>query len=1495
VITTPPVAVVAASGTTATFSVTAAGDGLTYQWRRYGVPLPGATGATLTLPAVTLASADVYDVVIANPTGAFVTSTPVPLAVSPVVTPGALVLDDRFDLPFERELSALDSAAVTQVQALPDGKFLVAGGFTRIGGVPRSRLARFNADGTVDLTFVPPAINYPVSRFVVQPDGKIVIAGDFYFIGSAYSGGLARLHADGALDAVFPSASLSNVSALALQSDGKILVGGQFSSIGGSLTRPGLARFTAAGVPDATFDAGLAPGAIVRALALQTLDSTEKILLGGTFTTVGGVTRNNLARVTLTGALDATFSAAIVSNGPDGSVNAILAVDSAGAVVIGGAFATVNGVAAPRLARLAAADGALDTAFLTSVGGTVNGDVHALALQPSGDLVVAGSFTAFSGGASRLRLARVSLGGLVDTAFAPTANSAVATLSLQADGAILLGGSFNEINGAPRQHLARLSSTGVADAAVDPALLAPAAVQALVHASGGGVLVGGSFTHVGGVLAPALVRLGAGGQLDPSFNAGGSGFPKGAVVSALAPVGDGRVTVIGSFASYNGTARPNLLRLNASGTLDSVFAPPSGFTGFPTALLALPGGRVLLAGSFATYNGVTRHGLAVLLNDASLDPTFAVPASQIPAFGLSLARQPDGKILIGGDFTTYAGTAVNRLVRLNVDGTLDTAFLTAVGSGPNTAINTLQPLPDGRLIVAGGFTTWNGHVGSTYAVRLLSSGERDSGFQVQATGFGIVSLILQADGKLIERGLSSMSGTGPNSAFGFGRLDTAGSADNSFYVTGVVGFGSGDRAMLPLDDGTLLVAGNATLNLGGGFQRQGLARLVAFVGPAIVTPPVAQTAAAGGTATFSVVADGGAVNLYQWFRGTTVLAGATSPVLVLKNLTSADAGNYTVQITNARGTVTSTPVALTVNDLPVIVTPPVAQSAVFGGTATFSVVATGSPAPTFQWQRNGIDIPTATGAAYTITSATQDQAGTYRVVVTNSVGFVRSEPVEFAVVTRNLINFYARAIVAPRGAIVTSFTVEGAESKTVLLVGVGGTRASTATFSGGSGLAGIPAGSAAIAPAGLADPRLVVVNAAGALIGSNDNWTTTNASALTAASTQVGATPGLTSTGEGANDAALLLTLAPGTYHVTLDSADPAGGAALLQVYDADTDGRPRLVMFTLRANVGSGDNVATAGFTVDGKLPKTVLIRALGEGLGASPGVLVDPVIELFRGSTFVARNDDTYSINDSAVPVAVARVGARPVSDSLDSTLLQTLDPGVYTVQLTPYYSGESGTVLFELFETDAQRAATLAPVITYLTPDQAAIQDRAARFGVVVVAKPVATYQWRKNGTPIDGAVHPVLTLGNVQSGDATTYDVVITSGASTITSQPRTLTILPEFHAADTDRDHRIGLLELTRIIQFYNHRVGTVRTGEYRTLADTEDGFTLGAGAITTHHSADSNRDGRIDIVELTRMIELFNHRSGTARTGEYHAVAGTEDGFMPGPEYSEIRVPKVRR
>lgn len=115
------------------------------------------------------------------------------------------------------------------------------------------------------------------------------------------------------------------------------------------------------------------------------------------------------------------------------------------------------------------------------------------------------------------------------------------------------------------------------------------------------------------------------------------------------------------------------------------------------------------------------------------------------------------------------------------------------------------------------------------------------------------------------------------------------------------------------------------------------------------------------------------------------------------------------------------------------------------------------------------------------------------------------------------------------------------------------------------------------------------------------------------------------------------------------------------------------------------------------------------------------------------------------------------------------------------------------------------------------------------------------------------------------------------------------ILP--HTADTNGDFRIDLFELTRVIELYNVRFSTTRTGAYAVDAtNLEDGF---AGAptrsgstavtLTRYHAADTNRDARISLVELTRVIELYNFRVGTTRTGDYRVLANTEDGFAPGP------------
>lgn len=143
-------------------------------------------------------------------------------------------------------------------------------------------------------------------------------------------------------------------------------------------------------------------------------------------------------------------------------------------------------------------------------------------------------------------------------------------------------------------------------------------------------------------------------------------------------------------------------------------------------------------------------------------------------------------------------------------------------------------------------------------------------------------------------------------------------------------------------------------------------------------------------------------------------------------------------------------------------------------------------------------------------------------------------------------------------------------------------------------------------------------------------------------------------------------------------------------------------------------------------------------------------------------------------------------------------------------------------------------------------------------------------------------PSVIAGNV---------VLLVSGASIpIKAQPESLTFNAAAgkHTADTDGDGRISLAELTRVLELYNARAGTLRTGRYQeAVSATEDGFevnaTNGPGAVTRRHAADVNSDGRLSLTEITRVIELFNARSGLARTGAYHEQSGTEDGFAPGP------------
>jgi len=344
---------------------------------------------------------------------------------------------------------------VNELAIQADGKILVGGQFTSIGGQPRNDIARLNADGTLDTAFNPNASGGSFSfvlALAIQADGKIVVGGDFTSIGGQPRNRIARLNADGTADTAFNPNSNGIVNELAIQADGSILVGGNFTSIGGQ-PRIGIARLNADGTADTAFNPNASGGSFsgVFALAIQ---ADGKILVGGIFTSIGGQPRNNIARLNADGTLDTAFNP-----NANGRVNE-LAIQADGKIVVGGLFTSIGGQTRNSIARLNA-DGTLDTAFNPNA----NEEVLALAIQADGKILVGGRFTSI-GGQPRNNIARLNADGTADTAFNPNANNFVTALAIQSNGSILVGGDFTSIDGQPRNRIARFSSLSPTAAAV---------------------------------------------------------------------------------------------------------------------------------------------------------------------------------------------------------------------------------------------------------------------------------------------------------------------------------------------------------------------------------------------------------------------------------------------------------------------------------------------------------------------------------------------------------------------------------------------------------------------------------------------------------------------------------------------------------------------------------------------------------------------------------------------------------------------------------------------------------------------------------------------------------------------------------------------------------------------------------------------------------------------------------------------------------------------
>ncbi|MFN3941559.1 MAG: T9SS type A sorting domain-containing protein [Flavobacterium sp.] len=346
----------------------------------------------------------------------------------------------------------------------------------------------------------------------------------------------------------------------------------------------------------------------------------------------------------------------------------------------------------------------------------------------------------------------------LDASFDPgfNTNSTILSILQQADGKFVVSGHFDN-------RIVRLNSDGTLDNTFTSPGLFGSILYSTAFTSEGKILVGGEFTTFYNVPANRLVRLFSNGTLDSSFNigAGANNYIRKVIV-----LPDGKILIAGRFTQYNGIARAGIARLNSDGTLDSSFNPGTGLTGITGEAVSMSvqtDGKILLSGFFTSFNGISANRTVRLNPDGSHDATFSSPFISGGAGGINnvdvILSLPDGKIMIGGNFTTVGGFARSSIARLNNNGTVDTTFVPNPGAQTTwgTTVSTVTLLNDENYLVGGTFATFNG-VNRSGIVKVTSNGALDSSFDpgagvVHGTGSGSVAqFLIQSDGKIVIGG-----------------------------------------------------------------------------------------------------------------------------------------------------------------------------------------------------------------------------------------------------------------------------------------------------------------------------------------------------------------------------------------------------------------------------------------------------------------------------------------------------------------------------------------------------------------------------------------------------------------------------------------------------------------------------------------------------------------------------------------------------------------------
>jgi uncharacterized protein (TIGR02145 family) len=573
-------------------------------------------------------------------------------------------------------------------------------------------------------------------------------------------------------------------------------------------------------------------------------------------------------------------------------------------------------------------------------------------------------------------------------------------------------------------------------------------------------------------------------------------------------------------------------------------------------------------------------------------------------------------------------------------------------------------------------------------------------------------------------------------------------------ITGV----TSPRIVSSLTNGIQYAFAVCAVNVGGESELSNLVTATPSatpVAPSITTQPKSQTVTAGQSVTFSVVVSGTAPLTYQWKMNGSIITGATADSLNIPNVQNSSAGAYTVVVSNTSGSAVSDAATLTVTAAPVapsIATQPKSQTVMVGSNVTFAVSATGTGPFTYKWEKNGDTITHSDSSSYTIANVANADAGTYSVVVKNSVGSVTSLD---AVLTVTATPVAPTITTQPQ-----SQTVTAGQTVTFTVAATGTGQLSYQWQKGNSVISGATASSYSITNVQNANTgaySVKVTNSVGNVLSDSAVLTVT-ASAVAPSITTQPQSQTLTA-GQNVTFSVAVSGTAPFTYQWKKDTVSISGATSnslYLSNVQAANAGTYTVVVSNSAGNAVSNGAVLTVN------------------AAPTIPSITTQP-------------RSDTVTVGQS-VTFSVVAMGTMPLSyqwkkngtsiagDTASSFTISTVamtDGGSYTV--TVANSGgnvvSNGAVL-------TVNPASVAPSITTQPKSQTVTAGQSDTFSVTATGTAPLTYQWYKNDTAISGATSSSYSISNAQAGNAGTYTVTVSNGTlPNAKSNGAVLTVIP----------------------------------------------------------------------------------------------------------------------